>query len=644
MVSWLLVARLAVGEIEPPVLRGVEHVVRVVDVDGTPVVGAWVVSVATSSNREPSYEWFEAIARWVAVGGTGEPPTGKEWRRTSADGTATVEPLDVLTHVVALTPTVGGGAGFAFGQEDATTLIARPHRFWRVAVVDPARPDRPLQLAVEFGVEGDLADRASFFRLASVWPGPDGVASFGPVDVLLEANAIGGGDAPPHDLTLAARLDYPGSPRRRLRCRASQVENSSAALELPPTAMLEVEVVDRAGKRIEAPREVAITVDTRRPLWSKGWLNSDLGTWTRTTVGGVARFDHVGIAAPLILELGGRFNGVPTGQESDPDDQRGDLSGFAQAGETRLRTLVEYQPCRSLLVRGRCIDGARAPLQSRPLRWLLVEPESGGSRLVDHGWGVEGTCDAGGRFEQELVVGATAAGGAELVLLDLGRDGSRDADPLGFATVSIGELASLFQCELGDVVFTPLPRLAGGRCVDEQGAPLASAFVSLSADRDQLDAHTTRPRWWSTAWQTTVTGPDGRYEFRGFAPELPRTVGASAFGRRSIGGHLIESPKTELIVPLPIGSGGRTVAPHRRPRAVWKQGAGRRGHDAPRSAAHVRCRRRPHDAPPADRPARQGPRQAHSSGRSHRCRDPWRVRHALPAPFRWADRRLGVRS
>ncbi len=558
MVGWLAVLLLAFGSASSPVPHAAEQRVRVVDGDGAPVAGALIASIPPPTLFDPYDGWFDPIAAWFAAGRTGEPSIGKPWRRTGADGATTIEPLAAWTHVVALTPTAGGAAGFAFGQHEPITLVVKPHRFWHVRVVDSARPDRALEIPVEFGVEHDLATRESFLRLACVAPSTEGFASFGPVDLLLESSPISGGAAPSHDLVLVARLDYPDSPRRRVRCRASQLAESTAVLELPPTATLEVEVVDRAGKRIDVTREVVVTVDPRRPLCSKQWLNSDLGTWSRTTVGGVARFERIGLAAPLNLESGGFFPVVPDGEEPDPDDQRGDLSDLVQAGTTTRRMVVQYQTCRSLLVRGRCIDAAGEPLRGRQLRWFLTEPVSGDSRLIG-GWrDVEGACDADGRFEQELVIDATAKGPGELVLLDLGAEcGSierGERDPAAFVTVPIDELSTARSRELGDVAFTRMPLLARVRVVDEEGAPLAGAKVSLEADRDELEANQARPWWWSSAWQTFRTGPDGRCEFRGFAPELSRSVAASAFGRRQLLFQRADSPTAELIVPLSIGA------------------------------------------------------------------------------------------
>ena len=148
--------------------------VKVVDERQQPVAGAWVAGFSASG---AGFHLFvddelpiDAIQQWIESGATGTPGADPAWTASDAKGQARVLARSFWSDLVAMTPALSGHAIVARGtiaKGDVVEIVVRPHRFWRVPVVDGV--DRKLRppAAVEFGIESDLHERNSFTRLAS---------------------------------------------------------------------------------------------------------------------------------------------------------------------------------------------------------------------------------------------------------------------------------------------------------------------------------------------------------------------------------------------------------------------------------------------------------------------------------------------
>ena len=210
--------------------------VKVVDEKQQPVAGAWVAGFTASGVGFRLFEEEElpidAIQHWIESGATGTPGDAPEWTASDADGRVRVLATSFWGDLVAVTPTLSGHVIVARGtiaKGDVVEIVVRPHRYWRVPVVDGVDRKRRPPAAVEFGIESDLHERNSFTRLASrATTGAENVATLGPIDLLFDPLEV--------DPTLVARLDLPIDPAPRLRWRRSQMEKSVPPLEIPGTS------------------------------------------------------------------------------------------------------------------------------------------------------------------------------------------------------------------------------------------------------------------------------------------------------------------------------------------------------------------------------------------------------------------------
>src|SRR6185295_9722650 len=108
---------------------------------------------------------IDAIQAWCDQGGVGPPSDVPDWSTTDRDGRAVVPAEAFWNDLVAVTPTTSGHVILVRGavaKGDVVEIVLRRNRFWRVPVVDGVDARVKPELSVEFGTEGDFADRDSF--------------------------------------------------------------------------------------------------------------------------------------------------------------------------------------------------------------------------------------------------------------------------------------------------------------------------------------------------------------------------------------------------------------------------------------------------------------------------------------------------
>jgi hypothetical protein len=495
--------------------------VRIVDPDRRPVSGAFVAAFEARSDgfatRDRESAEIDAIQSWIERGGAGAPSDDGDWSVTDGDGDTTVAMAAFWTDVVALTPTVSGHAIVVRGVErgaDRVEITVAPHRYWRVPVVDPNETDHPPRVSVEFGIEGDLEKRDSFKRIARrKTEGPGNVATLGPVDLLLDPLAV--------DPTLVARLDLPIDSARRLRRRASEFDGPSPPLEIPPHGSLEVRIVDRSGAIVARPVGVEVRRDRYADPWSIWWLNSDLGTWTKRTESGIARFDIVGLDAALTLTDEDRSESVACDEHLHALDRRGHVPPLEKAGQRLSLTLLAADsPLHEVRVRGRAVDPGGNPLVRRNLSvdfcWF-EESDDPGSRNPK--WRrLDALSGADGSFESTLRLPERAIHRAFLVIGDSGPLGRRWYAPRAAKYFDIEAIEVWKGGDLGDVPLAPLELLVSGRTVDSEGNAIADLGVTLDTDEKALEQDDSLPSWWTALYHRpgTRSDRDGRFEIRGF--------------------------------------------------------------------------------------------------------------------------------
>ncbi len=194
------------------------------------------------------------------------------------------------------------------------------------------------------------------------------------------------------------------------------------------------------------------------------------------------------VGAGLLLDAAVRF------ADDDFDFVQSDLRGPA-AGETV--TLALDVPDWVTVLRGRLVDAERRPVA------LDADLMLSGARGRIEGERI--SIGADGRFELMFKLGEPRPPYALEVRIDNG-------DRLSGALVPVTALRAGGVHDVGDVVVSELPVLVHGVVVDDVGAPIRRARVSLQ----QLRANGDRgPRWRDEAGLQVRTDADGRYELRG---------------------------------------------------------------------------------------------------------------------------------
>jgi hypothetical protein len=530
--------------------------VRVVDAENHPVAGAWVAAfLATAHGFEQGRDGasgIDVVQPWIEGGARGIPGGAVEWVASDATGIARVRLDEFWNDVVVVTPGASGHSILARGTvaaADAIDVVVRPHRYWRVPVVDGTDPKARPRVGVEFGTEGSPSGRDSYRHIAvRTTAGDDNVATLGPIDLLFDPLEL--------EPEIAARLDLPITPALRLRLRASAGDAGAGALSIPAHGSLEVRVVDTSGRTVKGNATVRVERDRSEPIFSRGWQNSDLGTWKRTTVDGVALFDIVGLGAELVLTDESGRSWRDQDPPPNPFDQVGALPALTRPGERRVATIAATEPPqREVLLRGRAL-GPEGVLSKRLLcvDFHVGEKAAGGREGFWRRSDVES--DADGAFESVLRFPAAASGRAYLVIGDCGSPAEIGESPRAARCFEIEHVEAWNGFPSTDVVLETLPLLAAGRVVGDGGEPIARANVYLQCDDGALSGDASVPEWWARLYERTLAHTDrsGHFELRGFGRTQMRKL-ATRHGEFAGFEEITVRPGTEDLV-LRLERGG----------------------------------------------------------------------------------------
>ncbi len=284
-------------------------------------------------------------------------------------------------------------------------------------------------------------------------------------------------------------------------------------LGIPTTSRLRAHVIDRRGR----PIDDAVVRLLGRLTSDEPWREMDERT---TGAEGEVRFDHVmaGLEV-LVFAAGKRGRWQPAETVSRAP---------ARAGEEATVRLHFRAP--NTVFRLRLVDVDGAPLAGRTV-WIDRRVDGVSIDPPDVAMpGAPTRADEDGDVEVRLDRAASAGRAVSLVLsVPDPVDESRRAGPWARAVVDVTARLEPGRVALGEVVVAPLPRLAAGRVVDEEGAPIAKAVVVVYEDvaacrpaRDALGPisipHPSLDGSFLVRRARTKTREDGTFEVRGDAP------------------------------------------------------------------------------------------------------------------------------
>src|SRR5262249_25540299 len=301
-------------------------------------------------------------------------------------------------------------------------------------------------------------------------------------------------------------------------------------LVVPPHGSLEVDVVDADGKLVLSPTEVVIRRERDARIWSITWLNSDLGTWRKTTKEGSAIFDVVGLDAALELEDEDGRTWRSKDDPSNPFDQRGSIPPLLVAGERRVVTLGIDPGLREVEIRGRVVEASGGATARRELSIeLFVLEHANQDGKASHSWAFgKADCAADGSFTAPLRIDEKERGRALLLVLDH-EAGRRDRDSIvGVWSLPIEKVEAWQGGDLGEVRFEAPPVLVSGRVVGADGTPIEGLNVVADCDQDALARDPAVPAWWGSGHRnpSSSSARDGRFTIRGFPGSQKWTVTA----------------------------------------------------------------------------------------------------------------------
>lgn len=317
--------------------------------------------------------------------------------------------------------------------------------------------------------------------------------------------------------------------------RRPEKPNERLQLVSPPVGSVEVHITDTDGTpwtgdvEVElgaassiAGADALIATLRRTPDWLRFWERERApGLVVAQSSAGVVVFERVGAGAVLVASA-----------QRNADSSRSYVSaaGPAKTGERAVLELgfgAKHPSFRAQLV-----DERGNPLRDREVALSLyaLPPADG----WEHSWDEFDTHEPRGPFNAaerraarvrtdregrvsldvapELVLAGTPSLGIEVY------DGERTALT---ANVDLGERWSAGVHDLGQVKLGAARLLAGGRVIDEEGAPIPGVTVALTAIKGL-------PTF------SVVTGADGRFELRGAEPRRAVELSAYAEGYVSI--------------------------------------------------------------------------------------------------------------
>lgn len=381
--------------------------------------------------------------------------------------------------------------GAQSGNADATLrLRVDPSASVRVEVVDGAgQPLAGVPVAIRLGDVGfsfDLlrertgSDGRAHFMHAAAFLGEMMPEGFGGFQVAL---------ATPLPEPVFAPCDLQEPPQEPLR------------LVMPDHGAVEVRVIHADGRAPEDGQLVFLAAEAEEDEYD--FLPAGMpvsGAAAVGLVGGVARFDYVGLGLQLAAST--RFPGAPSLTETAEP-------GPGHAGELRAFELVEVLDYPILI--GRLLDETGAALSGRS---IVLELEDGNrSDFFDpFSPGEESETDAAGAFRLALSAEHMQALPQRAAFRIDGGDGA----PAMQAEFTLPRLR-VGENDLGELQAVAAPLLASGRVVGADGAPLADASVTPMSWYSWDEDDPTHGDW-NQDWERRIEcETDGRFVLHGAA-------------------------------------------------------------------------------------------------------------------------------
>lgn len=469
--------------------------VRVVDCERfAPVVGAEV--------RWADWDW---IARGSPRTSVSSVRQGERVLESGQVGTSDEQGqirIATATSLLLVQASHAGRWGQVFvpaGSTEPQELVLAPDGDLLVEVVDP---DGAPVSGVRVGARraGDVQVLTS----VNADTGVDGVAR------LPHARALLVGGAASETLLVSVLTADPRAPRALVD--ASPWPAAPIQLHMNATGTVVVNVVDPSGEPVLEPAEVALTATA---------LSRESAHMTEIAVAGVATFEHIPLGADLLISA---FPRADANMHSE---------GVMAAGPRKAGERVEISapicvPTTTLA--GRALDVNGAPLANVELQ-LSVRDAPHSTRYEAF---ASAKSDDDGRFEVKLFDALEPETLTPVVVArtsELGLEGS-----VGFP-MAAGGVAS--RLHLGDIRLVRAPTLASGRVIDEAGAPIAGAQLTLlrraretESDESAVDEFAAQS---GVEWEIDVqrggrSDAQGRFELRALDPSGKYAVRAFATG------------------------------------------------------------------------------------------------------------------
>ena len=469
--------------------------VRVVDCERfEPVVGAEV--------RWADWEW---IARGSPRNSVSSERQGQRVRESGQVGTSDEQgQIRIATSSSRLLVQAShagrwGQVLVPAGSTEPQEIVLAPDGDLLVEVVDP---DGAPVSGVRVGARraGDVQVLTSVNADTDV----DGVAR------LPHARARLVGGAASETLLVSVLTADPSAPRALVD--ASPWPAAPIQLQMNATGTVVVNVVGPSGEPVLEPAEVALTATA---------LSRESAHMTEIAVGGVATFEFIPLGADLLISA---FPPVDANMHSE---------GVMAAGPRKAGERVEISAPISVpttTLAGRALDANGAPLANVELQLSVRDaPHS-----TQYEAFISARTDLEGRFEAKLFDALEPETLTPVVVArtsELGLEGI-----VGFP-MSAGGIASRLQ--LGDIRLLRAPVLISGRVVDEAGAPIEGARLTLSHRSQEtesadpaVDEFAARigVEWDMDVQRGGRSDAQGRFELRALEPSGTYAVRAFATG------------------------------------------------------------------------------------------------------------------
>ncbi len=356
---------------------------------------------------------------------------------TDEQGLVGIEAARSVLLVQASLPGLWGQIYASPASPETLELVLAPDGDLRVDVVDPAgAPVARVRVGVRKASDLQGSIKAHAFT------GLDGVARIPHARALLLASATQG------PLLVTALTADPDAPRALVEL--SPWPTLPVQLVLRPSGTVVVNVVDSAGALVSIPADVQLTVSLPGARHS---------VKREPAIDGMATFGHVPLGASLWIAC------FPVVGASD-DCAGTQVAGPRTAGE---RMVVSSRLCLAeSTLAGRVLDERGEPLARAELVLSLREFV----HLPSHRSDLVATTDEAGRFQVPLTRKLEGEPRERVLLARLPKQALE-----GIATARVESATG--DVEVGEIRLTPAPRLIAGRVLDENGAPVPGASVTL---------------------------------------------------------------------------------------------------------------------------------------------------------------------